>query len=67
MVASQRSVPEPAVASWGLENACDDVGVLRSLTGDVNELWKGDPDSAIFDEAKAQEFYVDFLGFRVDW
>lgn len=21
----------------------------------------------IFDEAKAREFYVDFLGFRVDW
>ena len=21
----------------------------------------------IFDEAKAKEFYVDFLGFRVDW
>ena len=21
----------------------------------------------IFDEAKAKEFYVDFLGFKVDW
>lgn len=21
----------------------------------------------IFDEAKAREFYVEFLGFRVDW
>jgi hypothetical protein len=21
----------------------------------------------IFDEAKAKEFYVDFLGFKIDW
>lgn len=25
------------------------------------------PSLRIFDEAKAREFYVDFLGFKVDW
>jgi hypothetical protein len=25
------------------------------------------PISRIFDEAKARDFYVDFLGFAVDW
>lgn len=28
---------------------------------------KTTPIVRIFDEAKAKEFYVDFLGFRVDW
>ena len=28
---------------------------------------KTTPIVRIFDEAKAREFYVDFLGFRVDW
>ena len=28
---------------------------------------KTTPILRIFDEAKAREFYVDFLGFRVDW
>ena len=28
---------------------------------------KTTPILRIFDEAKAKEFYVDFLGFRVDW
>ena len=30
-------------------------------------LGKVTPILRIFDEAKAREFYVDFLGFRVDW
>ncbi|MEZ5592989.1 MAG: glyoxalase superfamily protein [Gammaproteobacteria bacterium] len=30
-------------------------------------LGKTTPILRIFDEAKAREFYVDFLGFRVDW
>lgn len=30
-------------------------------------LSKITPILRIFDEAKAKEFYVDFLGFRVDW
>jgi catechol 2,3-dioxygenase-like lactoylglutathione lyase family enzyme len=28
---------------------------------------KTTPIVRIFDEAKAREFYVDFLGFRIDW
>lgn len=28
---------------------------------------KATPILRIFDEAKAKEFYVDFLGFKVDW
>jgi uncharacterized glyoxalase superfamily protein PhnB len=28
---------------------------------------KTTPILRIFDEAKAKEFYIDFLGFRVDW
>jgi catechol 2,3-dioxygenase-like lactoylglutathione lyase family enzyme len=28
---------------------------------------KTTPILRIFDEAKAKEFYVEFLGFRVDW
>ena len=28
---------------------------------------KTTPILRIFDEAKAREFYVDFLGFKVDW
>lgn len=31
------------------------------------KLGKPTPILRIFDEAKAREFYVDFLGFRVDW
>ena len=31
------------------------------------KLGKTTPILRIFDEAKAREFYVDFLGFRVDW
>jgi uncharacterized glyoxalase superfamily protein PhnB len=31
------------------------------------KLGKITPILRIFDEAKAKEFYVDFLGFRVDW
>ena len=30
-------------------------------------FWKNDSILRIFDEAKAREFYVDFLGFKVDW
>lgn len=30
-------------------------------------LGRPKPVLRIFDEAKAREFYVDFLGFRVDW
>jgi len=30
-------------------------------------LGKVTPILRIFDEAKALEFYVDFLGFKVDW
>jgi len=30
-------------------------------------LGKTTPILRIFDEAKAKEFYVDFLGFKVDW
>lgn len=30
-------------------------------------LGKTTPIFRIFDEAKAREFYVDFLGFKVDW
>ncbi|MEM6436951.1 MAG: glyoxalase superfamily protein, partial [Cyanobacteria bacterium P01_D01_bin.115] len=30
-------------------------------------LAKTTPILRIFDEAKAKEFYVDFLGFQVDW
>jgi catechol 2,3-dioxygenase-like lactoylglutathione lyase family enzyme len=30
-------------------------------------LEKAIPVLRIFDEAKAREFYVDFLGFKVDW
>jgi uncharacterized glyoxalase superfamily protein PhnB len=30
-------------------------------------LGRTTPILRIFDEAKAREFYVDFLGFRVDW
>jgi catechol 2,3-dioxygenase-like lactoylglutathione lyase family enzyme len=30
-------------------------------------LGKPTPILRIFDEAKAREFYVDFLGFKVDW
>jgi catechol 2,3-dioxygenase-like lactoylglutathione lyase family enzyme len=30
-------------------------------------LGKTTPILRIFDEAKAREFYVDFLGFKVDW
>jgi catechol 2,3-dioxygenase-like lactoylglutathione lyase family enzyme len=31
------------------------------------QLGKPTPILRIFDEAKAREFYVDFLGFQVDW
>jgi catechol 2,3-dioxygenase-like lactoylglutathione lyase family enzyme len=31
------------------------------------KLGKTTPILRIFDEAKAREFYVDFLGFKVDW
>ena len=31
------------------------------------QLGKTTPILRIFDEAKAREFYVDFLGFKVDW
>ena len=31
------------------------------------KLGKTTPILRIFDEAKAKEFYVDFLGFKVDW
>lgn len=31
------------------------------------QLGRTTPILRIFDEAKAREFYVDFLGFRVDW
>ena len=31
------------------------------------QLGKITPILRIFDEAKAKEFYVDFLGFKVDW
>ena len=31
------------------------------------KLGKITPILRIFDEAKAKEFYVDFLGFKVDW
>lgn len=31
------------------------------------ELSRVTPILRIFDEAKAREFYVDFLGFQVDW
>jgi catechol 2,3-dioxygenase-like lactoylglutathione lyase family enzyme len=31
------------------------------------QLGKVTPILRIFDEAKALEFYVDFLGFKVDW
>jgi catechol 2,3-dioxygenase-like lactoylglutathione lyase family enzyme len=30
-------------------------------------LGKTTPILRIFDEAKAKEFYVDFLGFKIDW
>lgn len=30
-------------------------------------LGKPTPILRIFDEAKAKEFYVDFLGFKIDW
>jgi uncharacterized glyoxalase superfamily protein PhnB len=30
-------------------------------------LGRTTPILRIFDEAKAREFYVDFLGFRIDW
>ncbi len=30
-------------------------------------LGKTTPILRIFDDAKAREFYVDFLGFKVDW
>jgi uncharacterized glyoxalase superfamily protein PhnB len=30
-------------------------------------LGKTTPILRIFDEAKAREFYIDFLGFKVDW
>jgi len=31
------------------------------------KLGQTTPILRIFDEAKAKEFYVDFLGFKVDW
>ena len=33
----------------------------------IMELKSTTPVLRIFDEGKAREFYVDFLGFRVDW
>ena len=33
----------------------------------MTQLGKVTPILRIFDEAKAREFYVDFLGFKVDW
>jgi hypothetical protein len=30
-------------------------------------LGRTTPILRIFDEAKAREFYVDFLGFKIDW
>ncbi len=33
----------------------------------MTKLGKITPILRIFDEAKAKEFYVDFLGFKVDW
>jgi catechol 2,3-dioxygenase-like lactoylglutathione lyase family enzyme len=33
----------------------------------MTKLGKVTPILRIFDEAKAREFYVDFLGFKIDW
>ena len=33
----------------------------------MTKLGRITPILRIFDEAKAREFYVDFLGFKVDW
>ena len=33
----------------------------------MTTLGKTTPILRIFDEAKAKEFYVDFLGFKIDW
>lgn len=35
--------------------------------GEAVRLQMGIPILRIFDEAKAKEFYLDFLGFRMDW
>jgi catechol 2,3-dioxygenase-like lactoylglutathione lyase family enzyme len=40
--------------------------VLEEETHDIS-IGKTTPILRIFDEAKAKEFYVDFLGFKVDW
>src|SRR3954466_200969 len=39
----------------------------REITGDDMKLGKPVPILRMFDEAMTKEFYVDFLGFRIDW
>ncbi|RYE32039.1 MAG: VOC family protein, partial [Hyphomicrobiales bacterium] len=58
---------------------CDDWNVLAAKIGepgskaggviaeDAVRLQMGIPILRIFDEAKAKEFYLDFLGFTMDW
>ena len=38
-----------------------------STEATMTKLGRITPILRIFDEAKAREFYVDFLGFKVDW
>jgi hypothetical protein len=40
--------------------------VMRTR-GIIMDFGKTTPILRIFDEAKAREFYVDFLGFKIDW
>jgi len=40
---------------------------MLAATGNHMSFGKTTPILRIFDEAKAKEFYVDFLGFKVDW
>jgi catechol 2,3-dioxygenase-like lactoylglutathione lyase family enzyme len=42
------------------------IAARREQRGTMS-IGKATPILRIFDEAKAREFYVDFLGFRVDW
>lgn len=54
---------------------CDDWNVLAAKIGETAPdkpaeavlLQTGIPILRIFDEAKAKEFYLDFLGFTLDW
>ena len=55
------------LAGWGGRTTRGSVPSSTSRRPAAVELARAIPILRIFDEAKAREFYVDYLGFTVDW